>query len=316
MPSAVSAGATWSRKTSACRWESALGLLPDHLEDLARHLPRGARTASPVGDPALEAGHSHHEELVEVAGEDRQEAGPFEERQVGVLRELEDAPVEAEPGELTVEEPVGVDADGVEVGLLRDVRRGVGLDGVRAVQPRDVRRFGKLLLGHGTSVAPTGERRVPVAGRCPRVDRREPPCPRRVPPPPCCDVGAVPGAPAGRRPAGRCSTGRRWPPTYRCCCGCRRSPDRATSRSRSPPCAPTCCARRRSSAASRPSARSATSRSPASRHATTCRARPRPRIPVPSWSSSTAAGSSRATSTPTTRRADCSPRGPGCRSSR
>ena len=35
----------------------------------------------PGGDPALEAGHPHHEELVEVGGEDRQEPDPLEQRQ-------------------------------------------------------------------------------------------------------------------------------------------------------------------------------------------------------------------------------------------
>ena len=64
------------------------------------------------GDPALEAGHPDHEELVEVAGEDRQEPHPLEQRQVGVLGELEHPLVEAQPGQLAVEEAVV----GLEVG--------------------------------------------------------------------------------------------------------------------------------------------------------------------------------------------------------
>ena len=68
--------------------------------------PDAARTATPGRDPALEAGHPDHEELVEVAGEDRQEAGPLEQRQVAVLGQLEHPLVEAQPGQLAVEEPV------------------------------------------------------------------------------------------------------------------------------------------------------------------------------------------------------------------
>ena len=69
--------------------------------------PDAAGTATPGGDPALEAGDPHHEELVEVGGEDRQEPHPLQQRQVLVLGELEHAGVEVQPGQLAVEEPVG-----------------------------------------------------------------------------------------------------------------------------------------------------------------------------------------------------------------
>ena len=61
------------------------GLGPDPLEHLARHQPGGGPHGDVGRDPALEAGHADHEELVEVAGEDRREAHPLEQRQVGVL---------------------------------------------------------------------------------------------------------------------------------------------------------------------------------------------------------------------------------------
>ncbi len=68
------------------------GLGPDQLEHLARH-QAGGRAHGHVGrDPALEPGHADHEELVEVAGEDRREPHPLEQRQRRVLRLSEHAP--------------------------------------------------------------------------------------------------------------------------------------------------------------------------------------------------------------------------------
>ena len=74
--------------------------------------PRGAQPGGGAhgeagGDAALEAGHADHEELVEVAGEDGQEAGPLEQRHGRVLGELEHPLVELQPGQLAVEEAVG-----------------------------------------------------------------------------------------------------------------------------------------------------------------------------------------------------------------
>ena len=53
----------------------------------------------------LDAGHSHLEELVEVAAEDREELGALEERAILVLGECEHSGVEIEPGQFSVEEP-------------------------------------------------------------------------------------------------------------------------------------------------------------------------------------------------------------------
>ena len=55
------------------------------------------------GDAALETGDSHHEELVEVAGEDGEEVGALEQGQRLVFTELEYALVEREPTQLAVE---------------------------------------------------------------------------------------------------------------------------------------------------------------------------------------------------------------------
>ena len=98
---------------------AALG--PQRLQLLARHQSAGRPHGDPGGDASLEAGDADHEELVEVAGEDRQEACPLQQRQGGVLGELEDPLVEADPGDLPVDEAVLVlldTRDGLGVGLV------------------------------------------------------------------------------------------------------------------------------------------------------------------------------------------------------
>ena len=80
---------------------------PDGFEHLARRQSAGRAYGDAGGDTALKAGHTHHEELVEVAREDRDEFCALEHGQVGILRELQDALVEGQPGELPVEETVG-----------------------------------------------------------------------------------------------------------------------------------------------------------------------------------------------------------------
>ena len=110
------------------------GAGPDLLEHLARHQAGGGADRDVGRDPALEAGHPDHEELVEVVGEDRREAHPLQQRQRGVLGQLEDPLVEAQPGQLAVEEAVVVRRD-------RRDRRLVGLVGglyVERLVGRDV----------------------------------------------------------------------------------------------------------------------------------------------------------------------------------
>ncbi len=78
-----------------------------HLGDVGEHVLRGApdvrRDGEAGGDAALEAGDPDHEELVEVAGEDRKEVGALQDRQQRILRQLEHALVEREPAQLSVE---------------------------------------------------------------------------------------------------------------------------------------------------------------------------------------------------------------------
>ncbi len=115
------------------------GLLADEVEHLAARLREGLRGAAPVGsqlrvpglDLLLEAGHADLEELVEVAREDGQEADALEERVALVARLVQDARVEVEPRELTV-----------------DVR-----DGRRGRWARSTASRGRTYGGHGWSVS-------------------------------------------------------------------------------------------------------------------------------------------------------------------
>jgi hypothetical protein len=61
----------------------------------------------------VQAGDPHHEELVQVARDDRAELQPLEQRDGRVLDQVEHAGVELQPGQLAVE----VQAGGGEVGL-------------------------------------------------------------------------------------------------------------------------------------------------------------------------------------------------------
>ena len=92
------------------------------LRDVGQHLVRGAADVRRHGeagvDAALEAGDAHHEELVEVRGEDREEVRALEDRQPRVLGELEHALVEREPAELAVEVALGE-----QLGRAVDVER-------------------------------------------------------------------------------------------------------------------------------------------------------------------------------------------------
>ena len=78
----------------------------DLLEHLTWLQTGGGAHGQAGRDPALEAGHADHEELVEVAGEDGQVAGAFQQRQGVVFGKLQDALVELQPGDLTVQEAV------------------------------------------------------------------------------------------------------------------------------------------------------------------------------------------------------------------
>ena len=87
--------------------DQALGDLTDPREALARRRPGRAAGRDARRDPSVQGGDADHEELVEVAREDRGEPDPLEQRHVRVCGQLEDAGVEVQPAQLAVEEAVG-----------------------------------------------------------------------------------------------------------------------------------------------------------------------------------------------------------------
>ena len=87
---------------------SRLDLDQQLLELLLGRAPIGTLDGDALADLAGKAGDPHHEEFVEIGRRDRQEAHPFEQRMVRVLRFLQHAAVELQPGELAVDEAVRI----------------------------------------------------------------------------------------------------------------------------------------------------------------------------------------------------------------
>ncbi len=128
-------------------------------EDIRRRPPDVGRHGEARDDAPLEARDPHHEELVEVRGEDREEVDALEERHGGVLRELENALVEAQPAHLAVE--VALDGQSAVIdarGLVPVVEE------VAADAPIDlVARIGAVLLVLHAHIMPG--RRVAAVSR-------------------------------------------------------------------------------------------------------------------------------------------------------
>ena len=109
--------------------DALLGQRRDHLVEEAAHLGLdrradvlGDRLERVVGGEAVraapgdafldllaQAGHPDHVELVQVGGEDRQEAEPFQQRRGRVGGQVQDPVVELQPGDLAVDVQVRVE---------------------------------------------------------------------------------------------------------------------------------------------------------------------------------------------------------------
>ena len=89
--------------------------LADRIDLLRGAQPVGAASVHTGFELVVQVGDPHHVELVEVGLPDRAELDPLEQRHRGILRELQDAVVEVEPGQLAVEIEGGV----LEVDRLR-----------------------------------------------------------------------------------------------------------------------------------------------------------------------------------------------------
>ena len=107
MPSAASAG----RRTSSHSASWSAFRASTRCSRLLERLPRGASIGRAALDLRLDLfagpGHAHGEELVEVRRDDPAQLHALEQRDAGIRRELEHPPVEVEPRQLAVEEPIG-----------------------------------------------------------------------------------------------------------------------------------------------------------------------------------------------------------------
>ena len=132
-------------------------------------------TGRPVAIRRIRPGHPDHEELIQVAGEDRQEPDPFQQREGLVLGELQHPLVEPQPAFLAVEV-----AAGRKIGPL--LVAALGRPGQAA--PRTRPPGLSCLPGFPPAAAPPGRRGPPA----------DPAAPRPIPAGP---VSALPG-PAAR----------------------------------------------------------------------------------------------------------------------
>ncbi|GAA3505922.1 hypothetical protein GCM10019016_130360 [Streptomyces prasinosporus] len=157
------------------------GAGPDHLQHLARLEAGGGAGGHAGGYAPLEAGHPDHEELVQVAGEDREEVRPLQQRGLGILGQFEHPLVERQPTALAVEETalrqrggavgerllVAVQV-GVDVGFQIGHRSGHGVRPVRGDGAHGGLRVLDLCRGVGLAHDPI----VPRRGRHGRVGMR------------------------------------------------------------------------------------------------------------------------------------------------
>ena len=100
---AASAGMSSAFQQLVLRVDELVGARADRGELLVRRQPVGRQLVDLARELLLEAGDAHHEELVEVRGDDREELEPLESGTRRVVCLGEDARVELEPGELAVQ---------------------------------------------------------------------------------------------------------------------------------------------------------------------------------------------------------------------
>jgi hypothetical protein len=83
--------------------------LVDAGELLRRRQAVGALGGDAGPDLTAQARHPDHEELVEIVGRNRQKTQALQQRVARILRLLQDAPVEVQPGQLAIDETLGTD---------------------------------------------------------------------------------------------------------------------------------------------------------------------------------------------------------------
>ena len=100
--------------------------LGDPHQLLGGRQPFGALAGDAGSNLRPQAGHAHHEELVDVVRRDRQEFQPLQQRMAAIGQFLEHAAIEIEPRELAIDEAVGARCEfrgGVPLGGLAQPHR-------------------------------------------------------------------------------------------------------------------------------------------------------------------------------------------------
>ena len=105
-PSSASKGWMSSRKHRCCSSTSSCTRAATRRPSSPRGVcpVRPRRDSSPARMCRLRRGHADHEELVQVRAEDGEELDPLQQRHAGILRLVEDAPVELQPRQLAIDE--------------------------------------------------------------------------------------------------------------------------------------------------------------------------------------------------------------------
>ena len=96
--------------------------LVDRRQLLGRRQTLGRGGLDTGAHLAAQAGHAHHEELIEIAGRDRQEPQPLEQGMIDVVGLFQHTLVEREPRDLPVDQALrGSEVDGGNLGTRRQV---------------------------------------------------------------------------------------------------------------------------------------------------------------------------------------------------
>ena len=115
-----------------------MGTVLDHGKHFGRRRPDVGGNGKTGEDAALEPCDAHHEELVEIAREDREEVSPLEEREFRIFGEFEHPGVEGQPAQLAVQVAIGrqgtvVDPGGLVVVVIETVGGQSGVAKIRLV---------------------------------------------------------------------------------------------------------------------------------------------------------------------------------------
>src|ERR1043166_498877 len=91
------------QKTSMLLSDKFMDTIRDCGQGLCGSQTAGTDVPIALANPALEAGHSHHEEFVEIGAKNGQKLNPLQQRNACVLRLLQNPAVELQPRQITID---------------------------------------------------------------------------------------------------------------------------------------------------------------------------------------------------------------------